>query len=89
MDGSTAAYTVTVIPQDLLDYLAALLAAAPGGDSPANPASLPVDMALTAAGWTALLTVIDNADKYVALDPLGLRPGNPQFRRRPLCRWDL
>jgi hypothetical protein len=48
--------------------MAAYLSAAPGGAIPGDPLSLPVNVSLSETGWADLLTAIQAAEKYVALD---------------------
>jgi hypothetical protein len=44
------------------------LISATGGDTPDNPVPLPVSLDLAGGGWAALLTTLQSAGKYVALD---------------------
>jgi hypothetical protein len=67
----SAGETETATPADTLNSVAAVayhLAAASGGANAADPVPLPVNLELSDTGWEDLLSAIDGADKYVALD---------------------
>jgi hypothetical protein len=68
-DTTTAAWTVTVtFVIDSADVVEDILDSASGGGSSADPVVLPVALDLGDNGWADLLSAIDDADKYVALD---------------------
>jgi hypothetical protein len=69
-DESTAEYTVTVDSTSAA-AIALYLAAAPGGDTAAAPVPLTLSINLAdtgGTGWAELLSAIQTADKYIALD---------------------
>jgi hypothetical protein len=70
-DGSFTLWTVTVLgPLTSIAEVVAYLASTTGGASTTDPVFLPVALTLADAGngWTALLDVINAANKYAALD---------------------
>ncbi|GHV96629.1 hypothetical protein AGMMS50293_29490 [Spirochaetia bacterium] len=69
--GSTQEYTVTVTVAPSFTSIADVttyLNSTSGGGSAGAPIPLPVSLELSSANWTALLTAINTANKYIALD---------------------
>jgi hypothetical protein len=80
--GGNSNITVNVVYGNTspIAYISAYLQSASGGTSAATPVSLSVSLNLADSenGWTSLLSAIDSAGKYVALD-LSACTGNAQF----------
>ena len=56
------------LPITSIGNIALYLANQSGGNSTANPVSLPISIELTQNNWTSLLSAINNGGKYVNLD---------------------
>jgi hypothetical protein len=76
VEGDMTAYAGWLIG---LEGVADYLANAQGGDAPDNPVPLALHENLASGGWAAILSAIESAGKYVALDLSGCAMSGTEF----------
>jgi hypothetical protein len=76
VEGDMTAYAGWLIG---LEGIADYLANAQGGDAPDNPVPLALCENLASGGWAAILSAIESAGKYVALDLSGCAMSGTEF----------